>query len=216
MEKFRVLLADDHAIIRDGLKQILADTDDLLVAGEAANGLEVMHQVREKEWDVLVLDISMPGRSGLDLIRMIKDEKPELPILILSMHHEEQYAVRAIHAGASGYLTKESDGELLVAAIRRVASGGVHISEKVAELMVRGSQPTPNLMPHSLLSDREYQVFNRLVMGQGLTEIGVELSLSVKTISTHKTHILRKMNLSNTAELVRYALAHQLAEPGEF
>lgn len=216
MEKFRVLLADDHAIIRDGLKQILADTDDLLVAGEAANGLEVMHQVREKDWDVLVLDISMPGRSGLDLIRMIKDEKPELPILILSMHHEEQYAVRAIHAGASGYLTKESDGELLVAAIRRVASGGVHISEKVAELMVRGSQPTPNLMPHSLLSDREYQVFNRLVMGQGLTEIGVELSLSVKTISTHKTHILRKMNLSNTAELVRYALAHQLAEPGEF
>jgi DNA-binding NarL/FixJ family response regulator len=216
MEKFNVLLADDHAIIRDGLKQILADTDDLLVAGEAANGLEVMHQVREKEWDVLVLDISMPGRSGLDLIRMIKDEKPELPILILSMHHEEQYAVRAIHAGASGYLTKESDGELLVAAIRRVASGGVHISEKVAELMVRGSQPTPNLMPHSLLSDREYQVFNRLVMGQGLTEIGVELSLSVKTISTHKTHILRKMNLSNTAELVRYALAHQLAEPGEF
>jgi two-component system, NarL family, invasion response regulator UvrY len=216
MEKFKVLLADDHAIIRDGLKQILADTEDLVVAGEAAHGLEVMQQVREKDWDVLVLDISMPGRSGLDLIHMIKDEKPDLPILILSMHHEEQYAVRALHAGASGYLTKESDGELLVAAIRRVASGGVHISDKVAELMVRGTRHASESLPHTLLSDREYQVFNRLVMGQGLTEIGTELSLSVKTISTHKTHILQKMNLSNTAELIRYALAHQLAEPSEF
>jgi DNA-binding NarL/FixJ family response regulator len=216
MEKFRVLLADDHAIIRDGLKQILADTDDLIVAGEAGNGLEAMRQIREKDWDVLVLDISMPGRNGLDLIHMIKDEKPELPILILSMHHEEQYAVRAIHAGASGYLTKESDGDLLVAAIRRVATGGVYISEKVAELMVRGIRPRKELMPHNLLSDREYQVFNMLVMGQGLTEIGVELSLSVKTISTHKTHILQKMNLNNTAELVRYAIAHRLAEAGGF
>jgi len=216
MEKLKVLLADDHAIIRDGLKQILADTEDLVVAGEAANGLEVMQQVREKDWDVLVLDISMPGRSGLDLIHMIKDEKPDLPILILSMHHEEQYAVRALHAGASGYLTKESDGELLVAAIRRVASGGVHISDKVAELMVRGTRHTSDALPHTLLSDREYQVFNRLVMGQGLTEIGTELSLSVKTISTHKTHILQKMNLSNTGELIRYALAHHLTEPSEF
>jgi two-component system, NarL family, invasion response regulator UvrY len=216
MEKFKVLLADDHAIIRDGLKQILADTEDLVVAGEAANGLEVMRQVREKDWDVLVLDISMPGRSGLDLIRLIKDEKPDLPILILSMHHEEQYAVRAIHAGASGYLTKESDGDLLIAAIRRVATGGVHISEKVAELMVRGSRPSKEPIPHSLLSDREFQVFNMLVTGQGLTEIGSELSLSVKTISTHKTHILQKMNLTNTAELIRYAITHQLAEPSDF
>jgi DNA-binding NarL/FixJ family response regulator len=209
-------LADDHAIIRDGLKQILADTGDLEVAGEAANGLEVLQQVREKQWDVLVLDISMPGRNGLDLIHLIKAEKPDLPILILSMHHEEQYALRAIHAGASGYLTKESDGELLVSAIRRVAGGGVHVSEKVAELMVRELRPGKEPFPHSLLSDREFQVFNMLVMGQGLTEIGVELSLSVKTISTHKTHILQKMNLSNTAELIRYAIAHRLAEPGDF
>jgi len=212
MEKIRVLLADDHAIIRDGLKQILADTDDLAVAGEAANGLELMQQVREKDWDVLVLDISMPGRSGLELIHMIKDEKPELPILVLSMHHEEQYAVRALQAGALGYLTKEADGDLLVAAIRRVAGGGVHISDKVAELMVRGIRPGNEPSPHNLLSDREYEVFNMLVTGLGLTEIGNALSLSVKTISTHKTHILQKMNLANTAELVRYAITHGLAD----
>lgn len=216
MEKFRVLLADDHAIIRDGLKQILADTDDLAVIGEAANGLEAMQRVREQACDVLVLDISMPGRSGLDLIRMIKDEKPELPILILSMHHEEQYAVRALQAGASGYLTKESDGDLLVAAIRRVAAGGVHLSDKVTEMMVRGIRPAGDPLPHNLLSDREYEVFNMLVQGLGLTEIGAELSLSVKTISTHKTHILQKMNLSNSAELIRYAIAHGLAEANDF
>jgi len=216
MERFRVLLADDHAIIRDGLKQILADTDDFAVTGEAANGLEVMRQVREKNFDVLVLDISMPGRSGLDLIHMIKEERPELPILVLSMHHEEQYAVRALQAGASGYLTKESDGDLLVAAIRRVATGGVHISDKVAELMVRGRRSTHEPLPHTLLSDREYQVFNMLVNGRGLSEIGAELSLSVKTISTHKTHILHKMNLANAAELIHYAIAHGLADRSGF
>lgn len=212
----KVFLADDHAIIRDGLKQILADTDDLAVTGEAASGLEVMQRIRDGDWDVLVLDISMPGRSGLELIRMIKDEKPDLPILVLSMHQEEQYAVRAFQAGAMGYLTKESDGELLVAAIRRVAGGGVYISDKVAELMVRGIRPANKPLPHNLLSDREYQVFNLLVLGRGLTEIGAELSLSVKTISTHKTHILQKMNLANTAELIRYAVAHGLADPADF
>ena len=216
MEKLRILLADDHTIIRDGLKQILADTEDLVVTGEAANGLEVMQKVREGDWDLLVLDISMPGRNGLELIRLIKEEKPELPILVLSMHHEEQYAVRALQAGALGYLTKESDSDLLVTAIRRVAKGGVHISDKVAELMVRGIRPTDKLLPHNLLSDREYQVFNMLVTGRSLTEIGAELSLSVKTISTHKTHILQKMNLSGTAELIRYAVAHNLADPVDF
>ena len=216
MKKLKVLLADDHAIIREGLKQILADTEDLVVAGEAANGIELMQQVRERHWDVLVLDISMPGRSGLELIHMIKDENPELPILVLSMHHEEQYAVRALKAGALGYVTKESDGDLLVTAIRRVANGGVYISDKVAELMVRGSRPTHELLSHTLLSDREYEVFNMLVLGKGLTEIATELSLSVKTISTHKTHIMQKMNLANTADLVRYAMAHGLTDPADF
>ena len=132
------------------------------------------------------------------------------------MHHEEQYAVRALQAGAQGYLTKESDGELLVAAIRRVARGGVHLSDKVAELMVRIIRPASETLPHNLLSDREYQVFNLLVAGRGLTEIGVELSLSVKTISTHKTHILQKMNLATTADLIRYAVAHGLADPADY
>lgn len=214
--KLKVLLADDHTIIRDGLKQILADTDDLAVAGEAANGHELMQLVRDGDWDVLVLDISMPGRSGLDLIRLVKNEKPDLPILILSMHQEDQYAVRTLHAGASGYLTKESDSDLVITAIRRVAAGRTYVSERVAELMVRGLQPATDALPHLLLSDREYQVFNMLVLGMGLTEIGSELSLSVKTISTHKVHILQKMNLANSAELVRYAITHHLIDPSDF
>lgn len=212
MEKLRVLLADDHAIIRDGLKQILADTEDLAVCGEAANGNEALQLVREQDWDVVVLDISMPGRSGLDLIRLIRDEKPKLPILILSMHHEEQYAVRALHAGASGYLTKESDADLLVQAIRRVARGGVYVSDTVAQLIARGLMPAGNELPHTTLSDREYQIFHRLVLGQGLTDIANELSLSVKTISTHKTRILQKMAMTNTSELIRYAVAHHLVK----
>ena len=212
MTKLRVLLADDHAIIRDGLKQILAETDDLGVAGEAANGIDALHMVREQDWDLLVLDISMPGRSGLDLIRLVKDEKPRLPILVLSMHQEEQYAVRALHAGAAGYITKESDSELLLYAMRRVANGGVYVSDKVAELMARGLRPVGTALPHTRLSDREYQVFALLVQGHGLTEIGLELSLSVKTISTHKTRILQKMEMSNLSELVRYAIAHHLVE----
>lgn len=212
MDKLRVLLADDHAIIRDGLKQILADTEDLAVAGEAANGNEALALVREHDWDVVVLDISMPGRSGLDLIRLIRDERPKLPILILSMHHEEQYAVRALHAGASGYLTKESDADLLVHAIRRIARGGVYVSDTVAQLIARGLMPTATELPHTTLSDREYQIFHRLVLGQGLTDIANELSLSVKTISTHKTRILQKMAMTNTSELIRYAVAHHLVK----
>lgn len=215
MKKIEVLLADDHAIIRDGLKQILADTDDLVAAGEAANGMEVMHKVREREWGVVVLDISMPGRNGLELIHLIKAEQPGLPILILSMHHEDQYAVRALHAGADGYITKENDSELLLAAIRKVAGGGVYVSERVAEIMARGLHPVGDAFPHTLLSDREYQVFEFLVRGMGLTEIAHEFSLSVKTISTHKSRILQKMNMNNLADLIRYAITHRLVEADE-
>ena len=216
MSKIRVLLADDHTIIRDGLKQILADTDDLEVQGEAANGLEVMQQVRHGDFGLIVLDISMPGRSGLDLIHMIKDEKPELPILVLSMHQEEQYAVRALQAGASGYITKENDSELLLHAMRRVASGGVYVSDKVSAMMVRGIRPQTNEAPHTLLSDREYEVFTMLVQGRGLTDIATDLSLSVKTISTHKTRILAKMGMENASELIRYAVAHHLVDADDF
>ncbi|HMT81247.1 MAG TPA: response regulator transcription factor [Azonexus sp.] len=215
MNKIRVLLADDHAIIRDGIRQILDDTEDLLVAGEAANGIEVMQHIRAADWGLLVLDISMPGRNGIDLIRHVLDEAPNLPILILSMHHEEQYAVRALHAGASGYVTKESDSELLLAAMRRVAAGGVFVSEKVAEIMARGLRPISEVFPHTLLSDREFQVFEMLAQGLGLTEIAGEFSLSVKTISTHKSRILQKMNLNNMADLIRYAISHKLVEPDD-
>jgi DNA-binding NarL/FixJ family response regulator len=209
----KVLLADDHAIIRNGLKQILADMDDFSVEGEASNGFEVIQHVRQAAWDLLILDISMPGRSGLDLIRIVKNECPALPILIFSMHQEEQYAVRALQAGAAGYVTKESDVDILMDAARRVVTGGVYLTPKVAELMVRSTRPSSAHQPHELLSDREYQVFNYIVAGLGLTEIANELSLSVKTISTHKTHILQKMGLSNSAELIRYALAHGVTVP---
>ena len=215
MNKIRVLLADDHAIIRDGIRQILDDTEDLLVAGEAANGIEVMQHIRAADWGLLVLDISMPGRNGIDLIRHVLDEAPNLPILILSMHHEEQYAVRALHAGASGYVTKESDSELLLAAMRRVAAGGVFVSDKVAEIMARGLRPISEVFPHTLLSDREFQVFEMLAQGLGLTEIAGEFSLSVKTISTHKSRILQKMNLNNMADLIRYAISHKLVEQSD-
>jgi DNA-binding NarL/FixJ family response regulator len=215
MNKIRVLLADDHAIIRDGIRQILEDTDDLEVAGEASNGVEVMQQIRAADFGLLVLDISMPGRNGIDLIRHVLDEHSSMPILILSMHHEEQYAVRALHAGASGYITKESDSELLLTAMRRVAHGGVYVSEKVSEIMARGLHPVSEAFPHTLLSDREFQVFEMLAQGLGLTEIAAEFSLSVKTISTHKSRILQKMNLHNMADLIRYAISHKLIEQSD-
>ncbi len=207
----RVLLADDHAIIRDGVKQILADTDDLVVAGEAANGAEVLKLVAAQDWDLLVLDISMPGKNGLELIKLIRQDKPRLPILIFSMHQEEQYAVRALRAGASGYLTKESDSAVLIAAMRKVAAGGVHVSEKVAQLLARGHMPSTDELPHTRLSDRELQIFEKIVAGVRLIDIAGELNLSIKTVSTHKSRILQKMKLASDTDLVRYAIAKGLA-----
>ena len=188
--KIEVLVADDHAIIRDGLKKILADTDDLIVAGEANNGNMVLEKVRERDWNLVVLDLSMPGRNGVELIKLIKSERPKLPILIFSMHSEEQYAVRAIRAGASGYLSKEGDSDLLLPAMRKVAAGGRFISPKVAELLAADISPRDNTHLHTTLSNREYEIFTRIVRGISLTEIAEEFSLSIKTISTHKTHIL--------------------------
>ena len=210
-----VLVADDHAIVREGLKQILLRTGDIVVEAEAKNGQEVMHWVRERDWDIVLMDMSMPGRSGLDLIKQVKSEKPKLPILILSMHQEEQYAVRAIRAGASGYLNKDSASELLVSAIRKVVSGGMFVSQSAGELLARDMKRGSDVPPHTLLSDREFQVFNMIVRGKTVTDIAAELSLSVKTVSTHKTHVLEKMNLANQSELVRYAIAHRLLDhPG--
>jgi two-component system, NarL family, invasion response regulator UvrY len=208
----RVLLADDHTIVRTGLKEILADTGDLTVAGEATNGAEVLSQVREHEYDVVVLDMSMPGRSGIELIKQVKSEKPRLRILVLSMHSEEQYAVRALKAGASGYLTKESAADELVAGIRRIASGGAYVSPETAERLALDLNPMPEAAPHTLLSDREFQVFQLIASGKSGTEIAGQLALSAKTVSTHKTRIMRKMGLANQAELIRYALEHRLLD----
>lgn len=208
----RILLADDHAIIRDGLRQIFADTDDLQVAGEAASGHEVLARVREADWDILLLDLSMPGKSGLELIKQIKAEKPRLPILVLSMHEPAQYAQRALRAGAAGYLNKDSDAPHLIEVVRKVARGGIFVSPEVAEQMARGIMPDAERLPHTLLSDREFQVFRLIAAGVAVTEIAHQLSLSVKTVSTHKTRIMQKMNLANHTELVRYALGHRLLD----
>lgn len=211
----RVLLADDHAIIRDGVRQILDDTEDLVVTGEAANGQALLKMVAEQAFDVLVLDISMPGKNGLELIKLIRQTHPRLPILIFSMHQEEQYALRALHAGASGYLTKESDGEVLVAAIKRVSSGGVHISEKLAAMLARERMPKTDELPHARLSDREFQIFEKIVSGVRLTDIASEFNLSIKTVSTHKSRILQKMGMVSDTDLVRYAIAKGIFAPPE-
>jgi DNA-binding NarL/FixJ family response regulator len=202
----RVLLADDHKIVRDGLKRILAATTDLEAAGEASGGDEALALVKANDYDVAMLDMSMPGLSGLALIKRLKLERPKLRILVLSMHGEHQYAARALKAGASGYLSKDSAAELLVSAIRKIAAGGLHVGDAAAATLLQSNDK----LPHEALSDREFEVMRLLVEGLGPTEIGARLHLSVKTVSTHKTRILEKLNLGSTAELVRYALEHRL------
>jgi DNA-binding NarL/FixJ family response regulator len=209
----RILIADDHRIVREGLKQVLSEESSFVIAGEAANGLEVLKLLREHEFDVLLMDMSMPGRNGVELIKQVKSEKPKLAILVLSMHKEEQYAVRALRAGALGYLTKESAPDQLISAILKVARGGVFISSGAAERMAIELYGNHDSIPHTLLSDREYQVFRMIVSGTPINGIADELSLSVKTVSTHKTRILQKMRMSNAAELIHYAIRHQLIEP---
>ena len=208
----RVFIADDHAIVREGLRRILAADSGFVVVGEAKNGHEVLSAVRTGDFDVLLLDLSMPSRSGVDLIHQIKAERPDLRILVLSMHDEQQYAVRAIRAGASGYLMKDTAAQELVAAINRIAAGGMYITPAVAEALALGLQSPGGELAHKRLSDREYEILLLLAGGESVTKIGERLHLSVKTVSTHKTHILEKMNLGSLAELVRYAIAHNLVE----
>jgi DNA-binding NarL/FixJ family response regulator len=207
----RVVIADDHQILRDGLKQLLLAAGDLDVVGEASDGHEVIERIRALDFDVLLLDLSMPGKSGMELIRQVKTERPKLRILVLSMHEEHQYAVRAIRAGASGYLTKESAASQLVVAIRKVAAGGAFISAEVAEHLAHDAMPHAVDRPrHAALSDREFQVFTRLVSGESVTDIAAALHLSAKTISTHKARLMEKLGIDNNAELVRYAVEHRL------
>lgn len=208
----RILIADDHTLVRDGLKQILSSNADIVVAAEAVDGDAALAQVRAGDFDLALLDMSMPGLSGIDLIKRLKLEKPALRILVLSMHGEQQYAVRAYKAGASGYLTKDSASAQLVAAIRKIAAGGVYISPAGAEQLAMGAMQVTGALPHTALSDREFEVFRMLVAGTSLTEIAERLHLSVKTVSTHKTHILQKMTMASTAELVRYAVEHKLLD----
>lgn len=212
----RLLMADDHAIVRDGLRRILASAEGIEVTGEAVDGHEVMARVRASPYDVVLLDMSMPGRSGIDLIKQIKSERPKLPVLVLSMHAEEQYALRAIRAGASGYLSKDSDQQVLIAAIRKVAAGGVYLSGSVAEQMAMSLQSRGTAaLPHQNLSDRELEVFLALVQGEAVGAIAQRLHLSIKTVSTHKTRIHEKMGMGSVAELTQYAISHQLIEsPG--
>ncbi|MDZ7260622.1 MAG: response regulator transcription factor [candidate division KSB1 bacterium] len=208
----KVLIADDHAIVREGLKRILSETSDMVVADEASTGQEVLDKVWENDYDVVVLDISMPGRSGLDILKQLKSEKPELPVLVLSVHPEEQYAVRVLRAGAAGYLTKESAPDELIAAIRKVSLGRKYVSTSLAEKLAFDLERDAGKPLHETLSDREYQVMCMIAKGKTVKEIAEELSLSVKTISTYRARILEKMNMKTNAQLTHYALQNRLVD----
>jgi len=208
----RLLLADDHALVREGLKRILAAAADIEVAGEAANGDEALALVKRHDFDLALVDLSMPGLSGIDLVKRLRLERPKLRILVLSMHGESQYAARALKAGASGYLTKDAAAAQLLGAIRKIAAGGVHISETAAAQLLGAGAPAGDAPPHTALSDREFEVFRQLVAGRSITEIAAALRLSVKTVSTHKARILEKMAMASTAELVRYAVEQRLLD----
>lgn len=211
-EKIRVLIADDHAIVRQGFKQIFSETEDLVVAGEADDGAEALQLARQQEWDVFLLDVTMPNRNGIDTLKQLKKEFPKLPVLILSMHPEEQYAVRAIKSGASGYLTKQSAPEQLVTAIRQVARGKKYVSPAVAEQLANAIAADSEKPLHELLTDREFQVFKLIAAGKPLTQIAEELNLAVATISTFRTRIIEKTGLRSNAEMIRYGLEHGLVE----
>ena len=208
----KVLIADDHAIVRQGLKQILSEVPDMAVEGEAADTQEVMGKILAKDWDVLILDISMPGRSGLDVLKDVTLKKPKLPILVLSIHPEVQYALRVLKAGASGYMTKESAPDELVEAIRKVYRGGKFVSQSLAERLAGDLERDTNRAPHETLSDREYEVMCMIASGKTVKQIAQYLSLSVKTISTYRTRILQKMGMKTNAELTHYAFQTRLVD----
>jgi two-component system invasion response regulator UvrY len=208
----KVLIADDHAIVRKGLKQILEETPDLMVAGEADNGREILSMIRKEEFDVIVLDISLPGKSGLDILKDIKNEHPNLPVLVLSMHPEEQYAIRVLKAGAKAYLTKESAPDELITALRKVSRGGKYITSSLAERLAGNLEQNMSQPLHNMLSDREYTVMCLIASGKTISEIAEELCLSPKTISTYRTRLLKKMHMKTNAEVMHYAMEHSLVD----
>ncbi|HLP97061.1 MAG TPA: response regulator transcription factor [Sideroxyarcus sp.] len=208
----RVLIVDDHAIVRHGLRRILDEAKGIKVGGEAANGVEALKMMRAEKWDVVLLDISMPEKNGIDTLKQIMDRNRETKVLILSMYPEDQYAVRLMKAGASGYLTKETAPEQLVEAIRTVIAGKKHISPTLAELLLQECSSDSGKSPHEILSDREYQVLRLIGSGKKVSEVAAALSLSVKTVSTYRAHILEKMKLKNNAELTYYVMHNSLRE----
>jgi len=209
----RVLVADDHPVVRVGLREILSQQRDIAVLGEAGTGADVLKLVAQKAWDVIVLDVTLPDRSGLDVLKEIKRERPKLPVLILSAYPEEDYAVRALRAGAAGYVTKSASPEELVRAVRRLAQGLRYMSPAAAEELIGALGNGLDQAPHERLSDREYQVLCLLGSGKSVGRIAQELDRSVKTISTYRARILEKMDMQSNAQLVHYVLQRRLAEP---
>lgn len=208
----RVLIADDHPLIRKGLKQIISETQDITVDGEAETCAGVLHKLSRKKYDVVILDITMPGRGGIDVLKRIKTKNPKLPVLILSIHPEEQYAIRAMRVGASGYLTKNCEPRELLLAIRRVASGGLYIQDTLAQKLAVDVSSKTAKPPHDSLSDREYEVLLKIAEGKTASKIASEMSLSVKTISTYRTRIMSKMHMKNNSEIIRYCFTHGLVD----
>ena len=208
----KILIADDHAVVRRGLKQIVSETPDMIVAAEAITGHEVLDKVRGNDYDAVILDISMPGGDGLEILKQLKKAKPKIPILVLSVHPEDQYAVRALKAGAAGYLTKDSAPGELISAIRRVSCGRKYVSSQLAEKLASDLETDKGRQLHEKLSDREYQVLCMMASGKKAMEIAADLCLSVKTISTYRSRILEKMRMKNNAELTHYAIKHGLIE----
>lgn len=208
----KILIADDHPVVRKGLREIIEETPDMKVVDEASNGQEVLEKVYKKDFDVLLLDISMPGRSGLDILNELKNQYPKLAVLVLSIHPEEQYAMQVLKAGASGYLTKKSAPDELVCALQKVSTGGKYVSASLAEKLASALETGGEKPPHETLSPREYEVMRKIASGKTVAEIAKELFLSPKTISTYRTRILEKMGLKNNAELIRYAIKKQLVD----
>jgi two-component system invasion response regulator UvrY len=208
----RIIIADDHPIVRAGMKQIISQAADMQVAEEADDGRQLLHKIRSENFDVVILDITMPHIDGLDVLKQLKIEKPKLPVIILSIHPESQYALRVLKAGASGYVTKTSAPDELINAIRKVYRGGKYISASVAEKLAFQLDADFEEMPHEALSDREYQVLCMLASGKTVTEIADELALSVKTVSTYRSRILEKMDMKNNAELIHYAVQNKLVD----
>jgi DNA-binding NarL/FixJ family response regulator len=208
----RILIVDDHAIVRQGLKRILDEAKGMKVAGEAANGIEALKKIRAEKFDVVLLDVSMPEKNGIDTLKQIMDDNKDAKVLILSMYSEDQYAVRLMKAGASGYMTKDAAPDQLVDAIRKLVAGKKHISPTLAELLLTECGMDSSKPSHESLSDREYQVLRLLGSGKKVSEVAEDLSLSVKTISTYRSHILEKMKLKNNAELIFYVVQNGLRE----